>query len=231
MNFLAVSVIKLVVLCCQRFASGTRKGVWFQTQNAMQPLISGDQLVGECMFVHSCLFPKESCRRTSAIMCSNVNLQTTKIHTVIDSIHIQWDETRCDHCSDYLWHPLATNINQFSGSWNQTLRGWVPKRRPWEQQGPSIFVLINCKPWSQNQSKNQDESLVSVSNTNSNVGPKILTKIWISRAHLQSSFRLHCGDLQIIFSGPLQQLEKTARDSKSASDAKRKVKPMLIQNK
>ena len=112
MNFLAVSVIKLVVLCCQRFASGTGKDVRFQTQNAMQPLISGDQLVGECMFVHSCLFPKESCGRTNAIMCSNVNLQAIKIHNGFNSYstEMRHDATIMVTTSGIPLQPISTNF-------------------------------------------------------------------------------------------------------------------------
>ena len=44
---------------------------------------------------------------------------------------------------------------------------------------------------------------VSVGKFNPNFGPKILTKMWISHAHLQSSFRLH-GNLRCVFSNPLR---------------------------
>ena len=44
--------------------------------------------MGECMFVHSCLFPKESRERTNAIMCTNVNLQTIKIHNGFNAYSI-----------------------------------------------------------------------------------------------------------------------------------------------
>ena len=101
------------------------------------------------------------------------------------------NETWWDCFSDHLLYPLVNNFwklkpntqlgAQTSSKDNKALQSWCSS-------------IVNCKPLSRNKSENQDESLVSVGNTNPNFDPKILTKKLMSPAHLQSSFQLD-GDL------------------------------------
>ena len=101
------------------------------------------------------------------------------------------NETWWDRFSDHLLYPLLNNFwkqkpntqlgAQTSSKDNKALQSWCSS-------------IVNCKPLSRNKSENQDESLVSVGNTNPNFEPKILTKKLMSPAHLQSSFQLD-GDL------------------------------------
>ena len=116
---------------------------------------------------------------------ASYNIQMRKIQFIFHS-----NETWWDHFSDHLLYPLVNDFleaetNQAAGCPN-IIHEDNKALQPW------CSSIVN--PWAEANPENQDESLVSVSNTNPNFAPKTREKCGSHLQSLQSSCRLD-GDL------------------------------------